>query len=185
MTAWDVLLSQSGQITLQCLSRHLDLSHTRQEGCTIAEEASAHTSTSLLHTCFMHLRAWNSSEGCLYHCVCVRMCVCTFRSKCVILLECRYWTPSRICLINWVASSSLRDSFWAKKSNSSPPDTLQHTHTLRSHPVCSDYLQRWCSWVLSKVTSQDFDVKVQGAVEIFVATLGSTHCASICISSRL
>ena len=48
----------------------------------------------------------------------------TFRSRCTMLQECRYTTPSRICFRNPVASCSFRDSFWAKKSNSSPPDTL-------------------------------------------------------------
>lgn len=54
--------------------------------------------------------------------------LCTFRSKCAIFLECRYWTPLRICLMNSVASSSLSDSFWARKSKSSPPETLKKWH---------------------------------------------------------
>lgn len=72
----------------------------------------------------------------------------TFKSKCAILLEWRYWTPSRICLINWVASSSLRDSFWAKKSNSSPPETLQaHRSTVT---VSSDNRKQGHSTALSQ-----------------------------------
>ena len=54
-------------------------------------------------------------------------------------LEWRYWTPSRICLRNWVASSSDRDSFSARKSKSSPPDTssrIRITSVLFSKMSC-------------------------------------------------
>lgn len=63
----------------------------------------------------------------------------TLRSKWAMRFECRYWTPSRICLRNCVASSSVRDSFSARKSNNSPPDTsskIRITSVLFSKMSC-------------------------------------------------
>lgn len=65
--------------------------------------------------------------------------VLTLRSKWAMRLEWRYWTPSKICLRNCVASSSVRDSFSARKSNSSPPDTssrIRITSVLFSKMSC-------------------------------------------------
>lgn len=42
-----------------------------------------------------------------------------------------------------VASSSLNDSFWAKKSNSSPPDTLEDTGGEGPGPVSFVGSEAW------------------------------------------